>query len=92
MKSLPTFREFLNESINEQVSMDAVYIHQITGAGQNAIQNFIDDNGLDSKKLADYVRDHRNSKEKYDVRDMISGTGVGELKGFRTRFLKQFKK
>ena len=74
----------LYEEFNESVSMDAVYIHQITGCGQNAAQNFIDDNGIDSKKLAAYVKQHKDSKEKYDVRDMISGSQPNP------RLMKQF--
>lgn len=79
MKHVKMYEEF-----NESVSMDAVYIHQITGCGQNAAQNFIDDNGIDSKKLAAYVKQHRDSKEKYDVRDMISGSQPNP------RLMKQF--
>jgi hypothetical protein len=74
--------------LNEGVSMDAVYIHQITGCGQDAAQNFIDDNDIDGAKLAAYVKQHRNSKEQYDVRDIIAGTGVGKIKDFRERFIK----
>jgi hypothetical protein len=74
--------------LNEGVSMDAVYIHQITGCGQDAAQNFIDDNGIDGEKLADYVKRHKDSKEKYDVRDIIAGTGVGKIESFRKRFIK----
>ena len=77
--------------LNEGVSMDAVYIHQITGCGQNAAQDFIDDNGIDGAKLAAYVKQHRNGKEKYDVRDIIAGTGVGTIKGFRERFIEEMK-
>jgi hypothetical protein len=77
--------------INEGVSMDAVYIHQIIGCGQNKAQDFIDDNDIDGKKLADYVKQHKDSKEKYDVRDIIAGTGVGKIKGFRERFIKSVK-
>jgi hypothetical protein len=68
--------------------MDAVYIHQITGSGQDAAQNFIDDNELDSEKLANYVKMHRNSKEIYDVRDYIAGTGGSR----KDRFIKDFKR
>jgi hypothetical protein len=67
MKHIKEFSEF----INERLSMEAVYIHQITSCGQDSAQNFIDDNNIDGKKLADYVKQHKDSKEKYDVRDMI---------------------
>lgn len=88
MKHIKLLEDFLQEG---NVSMDAVYIHQITGSGQNAAQDFIDDNGLDGKKLADYVKRHRDSKEKYDVRDMIAGTGIGSDKKLKANFLKLFK-
>lgn len=87
MKHIKLFEEFLNES----VSMEAVYIHSITGSGQDAAQNFIDDNNLDGKKLADYVKQNRNSKEKYDIRDLIAGVGVGALPSWRKTMLKKFK-
>ena len=74
-----------NESLtNEALSMDAVYIHQITGSGQDSAQNFIDDNNIDSAKLVAYLKQHKDSKEKYDVRDMINGTNKNK------RFIKQF--
>lgn len=85
-------REQVRNIINEaSVSQEAYTIHNITKCGQDAAQNFIDDNKLDGKKLAAYVRQHSNSKEKYDVRDIIAGTGVGANVGFKSRFLKQFK-
>ena len=87
---VPTSEDF-QKSLKEAVTMDAVYIHQITGSGQDSAQNFIDDNKLDSKKLANYVKQHKDSKEKYDVRDMIAGVGIGADKKLRDRFLKQFK-
>jgi len=82
MKHVKLYEEFFNES----VSMDAVYIHQITNCGQDAAQNFIDDNNIDADKLVAYVKQHRNSKEKYDVRDMINGSNTNK------RFIKQFIK
>jgi len=89
-------RELIREQVRNlikeaSVSQEAYTIHNITKCGQDAAQNFIDDNKLDGKKLAAYVRQHSNSKEKYDVRDIIAGTGVGANVGFKSRFLKQFK-
>jgi hypothetical protein len=80
----------VNESVNEGISSEAAYIHQITGSGQDGAQGFIDDNNIDGKKLADYVKQNRNTIEKYNVRDIIIGTGVGANKSFRKRFIKQF--
>jgi len=89
-------RELIREQVRTlikeaSVSQEAYTIHNITKCGQDAAQNFIDDNKLDGKKLAAYVRQHSNSKEKYDVRDIIAGTGVGANVGFKSRFVKQFK-
>ena len=89
-------RELIREQVRNlikeaSISQEAHTIHVITRCGQDAAQNFIDDNKLDGKKLADYVRQHSNSKEKYDVRDIIAGTGVGANVSFKNRFLKQFK-
>jgi len=85
-------REQVRNLIKEaNISQEAYIIHNITKCGQDAAQNFIDDNKLDGKKLAAYVRQHSNSKEKYEVRDIIAGTGVGANVSFKNRFLKQFK-
>lgn len=78
--------------VNEGVSREAVMIHGITGSGQDAVQNFIDDNDIDAEALMRYVIQHKNSKEKYDVRDMIKGIGVGALPLHRKQFFKKFKK
>ena len=70
-------REEVKKVIKEtKITPEAAYIHQITDSGQEAAQNFIDDNNIDGKKLADYVKQYRNTKEKYNVRDIIAGTGV----------------
>ena len=89
-------RELIREQVRSlikeaSVSQEAYTIHNITKCGQDAAQSFIDDNKLDGKKLAAYVRHHSNSKEKYDVRDIIAGTGVGANVSFKSRFLKQFQ-
>jgi hypothetical protein len=62
---------FTNEEVSEGISQEAALIHTITGSGQNGAQDFIDDNNIDAKKLVDYLVQHRNSKEKYDIRDLI---------------------
>jgi hypothetical protein len=91
MKNVSTFDAFLNEQ--NSISSEAAYIHQIVGSGQRATQDFIDEHGLDGKKLADYVKNNRNTAKIYDVRDYISGakgTVGGELK-LRKSFIKLFK-
>lgn len=77
------------EDLDEAITMDAVFIHSITGSGQDGAQNFIDDNKLDGKKIADYLK--ANKDEKYNIRDLIAGTGIGAQRSYRQRMLKLFK-
>lgn len=70
-KSFDSGKNDVREFLNESLSMDAAQIHNITGSGQSAAQDFIDDNDIDSKKLVDYLIQYRNSAEKYDIRDLI---------------------
>lgn len=79
------------EFLGEAISVEAAYIHVVTGAGQDSIQAFIDDHGLDSKKFSEYVR--LNQGEKYDIRDYISGAKgtVGGVPSLRQSFIKKFK-
>lgn len=88
MKYFKTYLE-LKKSLNEAITMDAVFIHSITGSGQDGAQNFINDNKLDGKKIADYLKANRN--EKYNIRDLIAGIGIGAQKSYRQRMLKLFK-
>lgn len=82
-------------SLSEGVSVEAAQLHAMTSCGQDAAQNFIDDNGLDAKKLVNYVQQgmRTNPTLKYDVRDYISGAKgtVGGEKNLRDKFIKQFK-
>lgn len=64
-------KRFTKKSVNENITMDAAYIHQITNSGQAAAQDFIDDNNIDSAKLVSYLKQHKDSAEKYDIRDLI---------------------
>jgi hypothetical protein len=81
-------------SVNEGVSRDAAYIHGILQSGQDATQNFIDDNGLDGEKLSDYVKANRNNIDGYNVKHYISGERgtVGSAPKLRQAFIKKFKK
>ena len=83
-----------NESVNEAISRDAAYIHGILQTGQDAAQNFIDDNGLDGEKLSDYVKANRNNIDGYNVKHYISGERgtVGSVPKLRQAFIKKFKK
>jgi hypothetical protein len=80
--------------INERISRDAAYIHGILQTGQDAAQNFIDDNGLDGEKLSDYVKVNRNNIDGYNVKHYISGERgtVGSVPKLRQAFIKKFKK
>jgi RNA polymerase-interacting CarD/CdnL/TRCF family regulator len=84
----------LTLSVNEGVSRDAAYIHGILQSGQDATQNFIDDNGLDGEKLSDYVKANRNNIDGYNVKHYISGERgtVGSVPKLRQAFIKKFKK
>ena len=84
----------LTLSVNEGVSRDAAYIHGILQSGQDATQNFIDDNGLDGEKLSDYVKANRNNIDGYNVKHYISGERgtVGSVPKLRQSFIKKFKK
>lgn len=79
-------KRFTKESVNENITMDAAYIHQITDAGQAAAQNFIDDNNIDAEKLVAYLKQHKDSAEKYGIRDLIQRPDSNK------KLLKQFVK
>ena len=79
------------ESVKEAASDDAYTIHRMIGCGQDAAQNFIDDNKIDAAKLIKHLQRHPNSKERYDARDVINRIGVGTVKGFVDKFIKEFK-
>jgi hypothetical protein len=72
MKKVKPFEQFINEKI--VISPEAYQIHVNLSTGQDATQYFIDDNNVDGEKLMKYVIQHKNSAEKYVVRDMINGT------------------
>ncbi|MSP11138.1 MAG: hypothetical protein EXR14_06045 [Pelagibacteraceae bacterium] len=82
------------DNVNERISRDAAYIHGILQSGQDATQNFIDDNGLDGEKLSEYVRVNRNNIDGYNVKHYISGERgtVGSVPKLRQAFIKKFKK
>jgi hypothetical protein len=87
--------EEVKAALSEAASPEAARLHAMTGCGQDAAQDFIDENGLDGRKLADYVQQNMrtNSTLKYDVRDYISGGKgtVGGEKNLRDKFINQFK-
>jgi len=81
----------VNESVYENVSSEAVYINVITGNGQQAIQDFIDENGIDVQKLVDHAKEVKGTADQYKLRDMISGTGLGSNEKMRNNFIKKMQ-
>jgi hypothetical protein len=79
------------KNLREEKSMDAVDIHNILQTGQDRTQDFIDDNGLDGKKLADYVRQYKDSPRKFIIRDIISGKNDPKLETFKKELIKKLK-
>ena len=82
-------RSLKKESVNE-VSDEAYKIHRFTTSGQDAAQNFIDDNNIDAKKLVKYLTptDNEGMRNRYMVRDIIGGKTDNNTK---QRFIKLFK-
>lgn len=72
------------------VSQEAYIIHRFTSCGEDAAQNFIDENNIDAKKLIKFIRstDNEGMRKRYMVRDVINGKIVGKVKD---RFIKDFK-
>ena len=85
----------MRRSIKENVSTEAAQIHAMTGCGQDAAQEFADDNGVDLKKLVKYLEQNvrTNPAVKYEVKHYINSTPgtVGAQKNLRDRFIKTFK-
>ena len=96
MKNIHTFESFLSENLNEStvnegVSVEAAKIHAMTGCGQDAAQDFIDENKIDPEKLLMYL--DSSSTAKYDVRDYINRTNgtVGANDRLRKAFIKKMQ-
>jgi len=91
-KSLAAVGYTINEStVNEGVSVEAAKIHAMTGCGQDAAQDFIDENKIDPEKLLMYL--DSSSTAKYDVRDYINRTNgtVGANDRLRKAFIKKMQ-
>ena len=88
-------KNLLKHNINEGVTPEAARIHSLTNCGQDAAQDFIDDNNIDATKLVTYLQQNKQANPTlvYDVRDYISGAKgtVGGEKNLRDRFIKQFQ-
>ena len=79
------------KNLREEKSMDAVNIHNILQTGQDRTQDFIDDNNLDGKKLADYVRQYKDSPKKLIIKDIISGKNDPKLNTVKQALIKKCK-
>jgi hypothetical protein len=97
-KIVKTFEDFshsFDSVVEGDISQEAFTIHSITKSGQDAVQNFIDDNNIDAKKLVAYVQQNMrtNPTLKYDVRDYINGNpgAVGGDLKLRDSFIKKFQ-
>jgi hypothetical protein len=79
------------KNLREEKSMDAVNIHNILQTGQDRTQDFIDDNNLDGKKLADYVRQYKDSPKKLIIKDIIAGKNDPKLNTVKQALIKKCK-
>lgn len=71
MKHVKLFEQFVNEA----ASTDAYAIHRMTGmSGQDKVQNFIDDNKIDAKKLIKDLKS--NTRLKDDLTKAFKGNDV----------------
>lgn len=73
----------------ESIGPEAAVIHSMSRAGQDAVQNFIMSNDLSAAKIIDYLK--RNPDQRYNVRDLITGAGVGAQRLYRDKMLKLFR-
>jgi hypothetical protein len=73
----------------KEVSDSAYTIHRFTNCGQNAAQDFIDDNNIDAEKLIKYLKktDNEGLRNRYMVRDIIGGKTD---KNAKQKFIKSF--
>jgi hypothetical protein len=73
----------------KEVSDAAYTIHRFTDCGQNAAQDFIDDNNIDAEKLIKYLKktDNEGLRNRYMVRDIIGGKTD---KNAKQKFIKSF--
>ncbi len=81
--------------LTEAISNEAAQLHAMTSCGQDAAQDFFDENNIDAKALVTYVQRNKPTDPTliYDIRDYISGAKgtVGGEKKLRDKFIKQFQ-
>ncbi len=77
------------KSLLKEVSDEAYTIHRFTNCGQNAAQDFIDDNNVDGEKLVKFLKktDNEGLRNRYMVRDIIAGKTD---KNTKQKFIKSF--
>jgi hypothetical protein len=77
------------KSLLKEVSDEAYAIHRFTNCGQDAAQNFIDDNNIDAEKLVKYLKktDNEGLRNRYMVRDIIGGKVDKKI---QQKFIKSF--
>ena len=78
------------KNLLKEVSDAAYTIHRFTDCGQNAAQDFIDDNKIDGEKLVKFLKrtDNEGLRNRYMVRDIIGGKTDNNTK---QKFVKLFK-
>jgi len=79
------------KNLKEEISQEAAIIHTILQTGQDRTQDFINDYNLDGKKLADYVKQYKDSSRKFIIRDIISGKTDPKLETFKKELIKKLK-
>jgi hypothetical protein len=77
------------KNLLKEVSDVAYTIHRFTNCGQNAAQDFIDDNKIDGEKLVKFLKrtDNEGLRNRYMVRDIIGGKTDNKAK---QKFVKSF--
>ena len=82
--------ESMKKELMKEVSDEAYTLHRFTACGQNAAQDFIDDNKIDAKKLIKFLKrtDNEGLRNRYMVRDIIAGKTD---KNVKQKFIKLYK-
>lgn len=94
-REIPDDVKRLAERLSEGITPEAAQLNAMVNCGQDAAQDFFDENNIDAKALVSYVQRNKQTNPTlvYDVRDYISGAKgtVGGEKNLRDRFIKQFQ-
>jgi len=83
------------KNLKEEISQEAAIVHAMLQTGQQAAQEFIDNNNVDAKKLIDYIEQYKDEPRKVIIKDIITGNvrdyNPESLKQFKSTFLKKIK-